>query len=252
MYFEEFHRRSKDLGLGHLPVPDRYEDWPLEWKTVYYKEYPHLKRIELPAFEASRLDLFSAINARKSVSRFSSHSRPLTLEEASGLLGFSCGIRSAARDSQTGTLSSYHRAQPSGGARYPIEAYLINFKSGELAPGIYHYNIKEHSLEVLSTLPLSGADIKELFTYSYVGAASYALVLTGVFWRTQIKYGERGYRYILLEAGHIGQNVALVGQAFNRVPVMMGGVRDEGVERKLDIDGRTESVVYGIVIGDAP
>jgi SagB-type dehydrogenase family enzyme len=73
--------------------------------------------------------------------------------------------------------------------------------------------------------------------------------MTDVFWRNQNKYGERGYRYILLEAGHIGQNIYLVSEALGLKCCALGGTRDENLEELVDIDGVTESVVYALAVG---
>ena len=73
--------------------------------------------------------------------------------------------------------------------------------------------------------------------------------MTSQFERTQMKYGERGYRYILLEAGHIGQNICLVSETLGLKCCALGGTMDKNLEELLDIDGETESVVYGFAIG---
>ena len=63
------------------------------------------------------------------------------------------------------------------------------------------------------------------------------------------KYGKLGYRYILLEAGHIGQNMYLVSEALGLKCCALGGTRDENLEKLIDIDGVTEAVVYGFAVG---
>ena len=142
------------------------------------------------------------------------------------------------------------RAQASGGARFPIEVYPIVFRSsGELPAGLYHYNVKEHKLGVLLEQEFEDRDIDKLFTYPWVKDAAIGIVMTAVFWRNQNKYGERGYRYVLIEAGHIGQNMYLVSEALGLKCCALGGTRDENLETLIDIDGETESVVYGLALG---
>jgi SagB-type dehydrogenase family enzyme len=89
----------------------------------------------------------------------------------------------------------------------------------------------------------------ELFAYSWVQDASVALILTGVFSRTRVKYGQRGYRYTMLEAGHIGQNVYLVSEALGLKCRGMGGSYDIALEQLLGIDGENESVLYTLILG---
>ena len=131
-----FHQSSKDHGKGHPPIPERYEDWPEEWKTTFYKSYPRLPKIALDdgSFPA---DFFKLIKERRSRRDFSR--QPIDRRELSLLLKYSCGI--------TGKLSETRsrRAQASGGGRFPIEIYPVVFRPGENLPaGLYHYNVKEH------------------------------------------------------------------------------------------------------------
>ena len=76
-----------------------------------------------------------------------------------------------------------------------------------------------------------------------------AIIMTAVFDRSQMKYGERGYRYMLIEAGHVGQNFCLTAEALGLKCSALGGTHDEPIERLLDIDGVTESVMYALAIG---
>ena len=184
--------------------------------------------------------------------------------------------------------SRHRRAQASGGARFPIEVYPIIFRSAQartpkeslddptgqanadspakiskgnlggqtqtdaenvLKAGLYHYNVKDHALDVLWDREFSDDDIGQIFTYPWVRDAAIGIVMTAVFSRNQSKYGERGYRYILLEAGHIGQNIYLVSEALGLKCCALGGTRDENLEKLIDIDGITESVVYGFAVG---
>mgnify|MGYP001607672347 CR=1 FL=1 len=236
-----FHQSSKDRLKGHPPVSLDSKDWPEEWKTTYYKAYPRLPKVDLED-KPPPADFFDLIKKRQSRRDFTR--APITKHELSVLLKYSCGA--------TGKLTSdrFRRAQASGGGRYPIEVYPIVFRSGEnLEAGLYHYNVKEHKLDVLWDREFNDEDIGQIFTYPWVRDAAVGIVMTAVFWRNQNKYGERGYRYILLEAGHIGQNIYLVSEALGLKCCALGGTRDENLEKLIDIDGVTESVVYALAVG---
>ena len=128
--------------------------------------------------------------------------------------------------------------------------YPIVFAGNDDVPsGAYHYNIKDHTLETLSQRPFGQEDVAELFTYKWALDASFAIVMTATFYRNQMKYGERGYRYILLEAGHIGQNIYLSSQAVGLRCCSIVGSCDKNIEKLLDIDGITESVIYSVMVG---
>jgi SagB-type dehydrogenase family enzyme len=142
------------------------------------------------------------------------------------------------------------RAYASAGARYPLEAYVLLFERvGAHDPGVYHYALEAHGLTRIRHDALSDQDIDRYFRYPETKRASCAVVLTAVFHRASIKYGERSYRHVLLEAGGVGEQAYLVAGAEGVGCVVMSGYQDDALERLLDIDGVTESVVSTIVFG---
>lgn len=232
-----FHQSSKTTA-GSSQARRKRARAPAEWRTIYYKEYPRLPRIDLGHDEPAS-ELFRVIKNRRSRRSFSR--RPIPKAELSLLLKYSCGIAGKRR---------IGRAQPSGGARFPIEVYPVVFRPGQnLDAGLYHYHVKSHCLEILRKQAFSDEEIDGLFSYPWVKDSALALVMTAVFWRNQIKYGQRGYRQILLEAGHIGQNVYLVAEALGLKCCALSGTRDEAIEKLLRIDGVTESVIYALAVG---
>ncbi len=236
-----FHQSSKDRsGQGRVHIKKDATQWPDEWKTIEYKDYPRLKKVILDAAESGNA-LFSAIRSRASRRDFTQ--RKVSLDQLSSLLQYSCGIT---RTDQTREL----RAQPSGGARFPVEVYPLVFVGTDTLPaGVHHYNVRDHALEVLLEKDFSHEDLSQLFSYDWAQRASLALVLTAVFDRNQRKYGERGYRQILIEAGAIVQNAYLVAGELGLSCCAIDGVDEPAIERLIDIDGHTESVICTIVIG---
>jgi SagB-type dehydrogenase family enzyme len=190
-------------------------------------------------------DLFEAIKKRSSKREMSSNR--IDLEDLSILLEYSCGLTGWIAEGEHG-----RRAQPSGGARFPIETYCLVAQPGKnLLPGLFHYDVKNHQLAVLWEKEFKKEELEQLASYEFVKDASLIVFLTAVFWRTKNKYGERGYRFILQESGHIGQNFYLVCEALNLKCCALGGFRisDEQIEKLLDIDGVEESMVYALAIG---
>lgn len=241
-----FHQNSKDLsGGGTVYIPKDESLWPEEWKQVYFKTYPLVRKHALPVIDL-KADLAQALKERSSTRTYTD--RELSVEEISTLLLFGAGKKSHFLDVTEN--KSETRTYPSGGGRYGIEIYPLFLRSqGHFKSGVYHYNVHEHALDVVWERDFLDIDYKRLFAYPWVKGASLVLVFAAVFERSQMKYGERGYRYVLLEAGHIGQNVTLVAQALGLGACPLGGVREDRVEELIDIDGVTESVVYTIVIG---
>ncbi len=235
-----FHQYTKKF---RHKVPRDSSLWPDEWKTIYYKTYPRLPVIKLKHQE-KKFDLFEAIRKRSSKREMSPGK--INLDELSLMLKYSCGIT---RQTENG---DGRRAYPSGGARYPIETYGLIINAGQgLKPGFFHYNIEKHQLEMLWQKRVTKKDLAQIAIYEFVENASLIIFLTAVFWRTQNKYQQRGYRFILIEAGHIGQNIHLISEALNLKCCALGGFRvsDEQIEKFLNIDGLVESLVHTSVIG---
>lgn len=237
-----FHQSSKDPLKGHPPISPDPKKWPEAWHTTYYKSYPRLPKVSL---EKGLLTKALGDVLHRRVSRRDFSSRPLTKKELSILLQYSCGISTTFEDEDR-----WRRTYPSGGARYPVEIYpLVLIPPDDLGPGLYHYNVENHQLDVLWDHQFSKEEIASFFRYPWAREASVVIVMTAVFWRSQDKYGERGYRYILIEAGHIGQNLSLCAGALELKCCALAGTYDQKVEQVLDIDGVTESVIYALAFG---
>jgi SagB-type dehydrogenase family enzyme len=238
-----YHQSSKDGSRGHPPIPENPGDWPDSWKIREYKIYPRLPKISLPD-EKFRSDFFSLIE-KSLPGRDYEAGGVISPSEFGVLLKYSCGMFR----SET-TESSLIRAYPSIGERFPVEVYPLVLVSGERIPaGVYHYDMRGHRLDVLAQRVFGREDIRELLRFKWIEKASLVLVMTAVFERNQVRYGERGYRYALLEAGHIGQNICLIATALGLKCFALGETRDEALEKVLGLDGVSESVVYAFSIG---
>ena len=242
-FSEPFHESSKDLrGHGSVRIQKDFREWPAEWKSTFYKDYGKLPTHPLPPPNEEGA-FFALVKDRSSRRNFTDANIPL--EELSSLLAYTCGQLPCEPSRE-----KRRRAYPSAGARYPIEVYPLVLRSMPGLPaGVYHYNVRDHALDVLWEREFAPADIAKLFTYNWVQRASVVIILTGVFRRIKQKYGERGYRYVVLEAGHIGQNVYLASSELGLKCCELAGTHDGAIEKLLEIDGVTESVLHAIVIG---
>ena len=92
--------------------------------------------------------------------------------------------------------------------------------------------------------------LRNLVNRPWIEKAGCLIVLTAVFKRNSIKYGDRGYRHIISEAGHIGQNFYLLASALGMGICGIGGYVDDTINKFLDIDGVDESVVYLLAAGE--
>jgi SagB-type dehydrogenase family enzyme len=233
--FSDFHRCTRAGRL--LPAE---ADWPPEWKTIQYKKYPRLRKLKLPEPIVVRTGLLDAIRGRESRRDFRTH---ITAAELSTILKYSCGITRE---------TVQKRAYASAGARYPLETYIIAAEGNpEIKSGIYHYDIKEHALSLINKTVFEKKPFEELFIVKNAGNASVAIITTAVFRRSANKYGDRGYRFALIEAGEVNQNISLVAGSLSLSCCSVGkiGGSDSRVDELLDIDGTTESYLHSVIIG---
>jgi SagB-type dehydrogenase family enzyme len=140
-------------------------------------------------------------------------------------------------------------AVPSGGALYPLELFVAALRVDGLEPGIYHFDPLLPGLEILRGA-LDAEAIGALSTYPEIASACAALLfVVAVFGRARFKYGLRAYRFALLEAGHLAQNVVLASTALELAAVPLGGFYDRRTDEFLDLDGVNESTLYAIAVG---
>jgi SagB-type dehydrogenase family enzyme len=202
------------------------------------KDYPAAARFELPPVSAPpELSVAGAIERRRSLRDYAD--RPLTTGELSWLLSAASGI----------TGPGGLRAAPSAGAQYPIETYVAVTRVEGIEPGIYHYAPADHALERLRGGTFGGDLVLAGLGQEFLGQAPVVVVLSAIFQRLRWRYRERAYRYALLEAGHIGQNVYLAAEAAGLGACAVGAFFDDAVNRLLEIDGVEEAALVLLPVG---
>ena len=211
------------------------------FKQDLYKTYPSAKKIWLDKPNILlKKSLSEILICRKSIRNFSE--KPISIQDLSNLLWASTGIQRKE--------SGYdYRTTPSAGALFPIETYLVVNKVEDLHLGVYHYCIKDHALEELRLddlrIDIANAALDQDMCFN----AGVVFIWTAIFNRSKCKYGQRAYRYIYLDAGHIAQNLVLMSTNLNLGSCPIAALYDEEVNRIVDVDGEQESVVYMCVVG---
>lgn len=209
------------------------------------KRHPQLPAVGLPVAALPDVSLADAVRRRESLRAFAHE--PLALSDLATVLHTAYGVTHATR-LPGGRRGQPLRAVPSGGALYPLELYVLAERVESLDRGLYHYDPWRHALECLPVR--ADHAVADLTAYpELLEPAAALLVVTAVFWRTRFKYALRGYRFALLEAGHVGQNVALASAALELAALPVGGVYDRRLEEVLGVDGVNESVVYLFALG---
>lgn len=184
----------------------------------------------------SNVSIEEALLGRRSMRDYSQ--KALTVKEVSQLLWSAQGI----------TSEGFMRTAPSAGGTYPLEVYVVAGRIDGLEPGVYHYNPDRHSL----TRIREGDFRKELqeasLNQEWVGNAAADLVITAVYERTTSRYGERGIRYVHLEAGHAAQNIYLQAVSLSLYTVSVGAFDDEPVLGILNAT-QEETPLYIMPVG---
>jgi SagB-type dehydrogenase family enzyme len=115
---------------------------------------------------------------------------------------------------------------PSAGRLYPLELYIVAQMVDGLADGIYHYDARSHQLEHRHTGAAHAEVARITLGQEMIRSANLVVAITAIFQRTMWKYGQRGYRYVWLDAGHLAQNLYLVATALGLGAMAIGGFYD--------------------------
>lgn len=195
------------------------------------------------AYLASSLG--STLLARRSAREFSG--APLEWREIATALWATSGCLPAGEP-----LPYRRRLAPSAGARYPIETFLwLPVPPEGTGPGPYHYDPLRHGLTEVFTgrAPPLEALLGACAFPALVQRSGLLIVLAAAFARTTAVYGGRGYRFVLIEAGHAAQNTYLAGAALGLGVVALGGWDDPALDSMLGLDGRSAGSVYAVALG---
>jgi SagB-type dehydrogenase family enzyme len=150
-----------------------------------------------------------------------------------------------------GAPSDLTRPVPSAGGLYPLDigASVINVDG--LSDGVYRYNVLHHCLERAEIRSSRERIAAHLVSSRFLEHANVLVFLVAAFDRCFETYGPRGYRYALLEAGHVAQTLCLAASQQGLGSLCSGGFRDAELNRELGLDTRRHGVVYCVGIGYA-
>jgi SagB-type dehydrogenase family enzyme len=122
----------------------------------------------------------------------------------------------------------------------------------DLASGLYHFNPETWNLDVLRGADESAHLAACTFQPDLVQSAAAVLMVSAIFLRSTFKYGDRGYRFALLETGHLAQNAILTAGEMGLAAAPVGGYVDRDVDDFIGCNGLDESVLYLLLVGQSP
>ncbi|MBI2087440.1 MAG: SagB/ThcOx family dehydrogenase [Deltaproteobacteria bacterium] len=192
-------------------------------------------KLPAPTYDGAT-SIEKSLRLRRSVREYSNN--PLVLGEISQLLWAAQGI----------TDPAGLRTAPSAGALYPLEIYLLAGNITDLRGGVYRYRAATHDLVKMGDVDRRSALCRAALDQPSIREAPAVLVLCAVYERTTSKYGNRGIRYVHMEAGHAAQNVCLQAVALNLGAAVLGAFEDEKIKLAIPMRGKEEPL-YIVAVG---
>lgn len=207
-----------------------------------------LKQVNLPTFDLSD-NLFKLMRKRRTIRSF--QSQPISIKMISDILYSGLGITGLV-ETATGILPL--KMTPSPGARNPYEGYIYvnnieNLPSGQF----FHYSATEHSLLAIHTDTKDNAPtMSQMFAenQTWVSKAAALVILVAHFERVMWKYiNGNAYGSVLIECGHIAQNMMLCATKYKLVANPAGAIAHSLIERAIGLKKISHSVVYVLAVG---
>ncbi len=235
----EFMERTRHQHLGPSAQQRELPQPPL------FVDLANGGRVALPdpnETSIGHIDLRKAIDRRRSLREYAK--RPLTLEGLSFLLWSTQGVRKVVEDRAT------FRTVPSAGARHPFETVVLARRVEGLDVAFYQYAAIDHDLIELPSPPDATERLSAAcYDQSMIAASAATFVWIADAARMTWRYGERGVRYIHLDAGHVCQNLYLVAESIGAGACAIGAFDDDAVNELLGLEDPDRFAVYLATVG---
>ncbi len=205
---------------------------------------PGATRLPLPEAATAApapLSFLDLVTRRQTLRRYAP--TPLSLAELAYLLWCTQGVKKI-------TPTNTRRTVPSAGARHAFETIVLANRVEGLAAGLYRYGALAHDLIVLDApADIAAQVMAACLDQQQVVDSAVTFIWVADVYRMQWRYGERGYRYLHLDAGHVCQNLYLAAESIGCGVCAMAAFDDERLNSLLGLDGETEFVIYLASVG---
>jgi SagB-type dehydrogenase family enzyme len=193
---------------------------------------PEPEDVQMPA-----MTVRTAIEKRQTLRRYAPQA--LSTEELSFLLWCTQGVKQVTPRPVT------LRTVPSAGARHAFETYLLVNRTDSVNPGLYRYIALQHSLLELNLSPQIVDEVTHAcFDQEMIRTSAVTFIWVAVVERMSWRYGERGYRYLHLDAGHVCQNLYLAAENIDCGVCAIAAYNDDQLNEALGLDGEKMFAIY--------
>jgi len=239
----DFMRRTRYRFLSPPPQARGERPPPLELAAP-----EGAKRLALPqpdALDLAPLDFAKLLRERASLREYSRE--PLSLDELAFLLWATQGVKAV--DAPYATF----RTVPSAGARHALEAFVVANRVEGLAPDLWRYMALSHEIVLVDDArDVAARAVEACHGQRFVASSAATVVWAAVPERMTWRYSERGWRYLLLDAGHACQNLYLAAEAMGGGACAIAAFDDAALDRLLGLDGETAFAIYVAAVGKRP
>lgn len=237
---EQFIKLTKHSNLGPSDQSSGKPHPPIQME--YSENQPVILLPKPSEIKTEFLDVRRIIEQRKSIRSYSKV--PLTIEQLSYLLWCTQGVKAVFQ----GTITL--RNVPSAGARHAFETYLLINNVDGITPGLYRFLAMEHGLISVSVDKYIADKItKACLNQTFIKSSAVTFLWIAVPYRMNWRYGERGYRYLYLDAGHVCQNLYISAESINCGTCAIAAYSDDELNQILGLDGKEQFVIYLATVG---
>ena len=241
--WKDYYEASKNQNL---PETDQKKGLPQPPLQMAYD--PKAQLIDLPdpkSCDPEQTDFLSIVESRESRRLYSEQA--LTLAELSYLLWMTQGVKTV---SKTEVKTYTRRTVPSAGSRHPFETYLLINRVEGLSQGLYRYLALERQLLLVD----GSADVNQRITDAcqkqrHVQNSAVTFCWVADIARTYWRYSERSFRYVLLDAGHVCQNLYLAAESIHCGTCAIAAYDDDLLNAALGVDGVHQLAAYLATLG---
>jgi SagB-type dehydrogenase family enzyme len=237
---QQFLKRTKH---GNLDPSDQYLGKPQPPIQLEFDKTQPVIKLPTPSEVITEfVDVRKIIEQRKSIRNYSEV--PLTIDQLSYLLWCTQGVKEVFQGATT------IRNVPSAGARHAFETYLLINNVDGITPGLYRFLVLEHSLiRVLLDKDIADKITKACLNQHFIKSSAVTFIWIAVPYRMNWRYGERGYRYLYLDAGHVCQNLYISAESINCGTCAIAAYSDDELNQILGLDGKEQFVIYLATVG---